>query len=40
MTQFLLSVWCGANRFEHQEVTRFDLVLQCLFWMEEEGKLQ
>ena len=22
ITQFLLSVWCGANRFEHGEVSR------------------
>jgi hypothetical protein len=22
--QFLISVWCGANRFEHLEVTRHD----------------
>ncbi|MDA8390025.1 MAG: hypothetical protein M0Z76_04720 [Gammaproteobacteria bacterium] len=22
ITQFMLSVWCGANRFEHGEVTR------------------
>jgi hypothetical protein len=21
ITQFMLSVWCGANRFEHGEVT-------------------
>ncbi len=27
ITQFLLSVWCGANRFEHGEVTRHDPVL-------------
>ena len=31
ITQFLLSVWCGANRFEHGEVTRHDLVLKRLF---------
>jgi hypothetical protein len=31
VTQFMLSVWCGANRFEHQEVTRHDPVLQRLF---------
>ena len=31
ITQFMLSVWCGANRFEHQEVTRHDPVLQRLF---------
>jgi len=28
--QFMLSVWCGANRFEHTEVTRHDPVLQKL----------
>ena len=22
--QFLIGVWCGANRFEHMEVTRHD----------------
>ena len=31
IVQFMLAVWCGANRFEHQEVTRFDPVLQRLF---------
>ncbi len=31
ITQFMLSVWCGANRFEHHEVTRHDPVLQRLF---------
>jgi hypothetical protein len=29
--QFMLSVWCGANRFEHAEVTRHDPVLKQLF---------
>jgi hypothetical protein len=29
--QFRLSVWCGANRFEHAEVTRHDRVLQRMF---------
>lgn len=29
--QFMLGVWCGANRFEHGEVTRHDPVLQRLF---------
>lgn len=29
--QFMLSIWCGANRFEHAEVTRHDGVLQRLF---------
>ena len=31
ITQFMLSVWCGANRFEHGEVTRHDPVLKKLF---------
>ena len=31
ITQFMLSVWCGANRFEHSEVTRHDPVLGRLF---------
>jgi hypothetical protein len=31
VVQFMLSVWCGANRFEHGEVTRQDPVLQRLF---------
>ena len=31
VTQFMLSVWCGANRFEHGEVTRHDPVLKRLF---------
>ena len=31
ITQFMLSVWCGANRFEHAEVTRHDPVLKRLF---------
>ncbi|OYT90214.1 MAG: hypothetical protein CFE43_19570 [Burkholderiales bacterium PBB3] len=30
-TQFMLSVWCGANRFEHGEVTRHDPVLKRTF---------
>lgn len=29
--QFMLSLWCGANRFEHLEVTRFDSVLGQIF---------
>lgn len=32
--QFMLSVWCGANRFEHGEVTRHDPVLRRLFGFE------
>src|SRR5688500_11743838 len=24
IVQFMLSVWCGANRFEHGEVTRLE----------------
>ena len=31
ITQFMLSVWCGANRFEHGEVTRHDPVLKRIF---------
>ena len=31
ITQFMLSVWCGGNRFEHGEVTRHDPVLKRLF---------
>ena len=34
IVQFMLSVWCGANRFEHSEVTRHDPVLQKLFGFE------
>lgn len=29
--QFMLSIWCGANGFEHTEVTRHDPVLKRLF---------
>ena len=29
--QFMLSVWSGANRFEHLEVTRFDAALGNIF---------
>ncbi|AYD46706.1 IS1380 family transposase [Arachidicoccus soli] len=32
--QFIVSVWCGANRYEHLEVARFDGVLQQLFGWE------
>lgn len=28
---FLVSIWCGANRFEHLEVSRFDEVLRKIF---------
>lgn len=31
MLQMMLAVWCGANRFEHAEVTRFDRVLGAIF---------
>lgn len=31
ITQVMLSVWCGANRFEHGEVTRYDPVLKRVF---------
>ena len=29
--QFIISIWCGASRYEHLEVTRFDGVIQQLF---------
>ncbi len=29
--QFLISVWCGANRFEHLEVTRHDEAIRKIF---------
>lgn len=32
--QFIVSIWCGANRFDHLEVTRFDGVIQNLFGWE------
>lgn len=31
IVQFMMGIWCGANRFEHGEVTRHDTVLQRLF---------
>ena len=31
ITQLLMSVWCGANRFEHCEVTRVDETLSMIF---------
>ena len=31
INNFWVSIWCGANRFEHLEVTRQDKVLQDLF---------
>lgn len=31
IVQFMLSVWCGANRFEHGKVKRHDPVLRRLF---------
>jgi hypothetical protein len=34
VVQFMLAVWCGANRFEHAEVTRFDPVLRRVFGFE------
>lgn len=34
VNQFMLSVWSGANRFEHLEVTRFDAVLGKIFGYE------
>ena len=32
--QFLISVWCGANRFEHLEVTRHDEAIRRIFGYE------
>ena len=32
--QFLTSVWCGANRFEHLEVTRHDEAIRGIFGYE------
>lgn len=29
--QFIVSIWCGASRYEHLEVTRFDGVIQQIF---------
>ena len=29
--QFMISVWCGANRFEHMEVTRHDEAIRKIF---------
>jgi hypothetical protein len=34
MTQFMLSVWCGANRFEQGEPTRHNPVLKQVFGFE------
>ncbi len=31
IVQFILSIWCGASRYEHLEVTRFDGVIQQMF---------
>jgi len=31
LTCFMVSVWCGANRFEHLEISRFDEVLRKIF---------
>lgn len=31
ITCFMVCVWCGANRFEHLEVSRFDDVLRRIF---------
>lgn len=35
--QFLISVWCGANRFEHLEVTRYDEAIRRIFGYERMG---
>jgi hypothetical protein len=31
MLQFIVSFWCGANRFAHSEITRYDVTLGKLF---------
>jgi hypothetical protein len=31
ITQFIISIWCGASRYEHLEVIRFDGVIQQMF---------
>jgi len=31
ITQFIISIWSGASRYEHLEVTRFDGVIQQMF---------
>ncbi len=36
--QFIVSIWCGANRFAHAEITRFDRTLTRLFeWKQVAG---
>jgi len=31
ITQFIASLWCGANRYSHLDISRFDTTLQKLF---------
>jgi len=31
ITQFMASLWCGANRYSHLDVSRFDTTIQKLF---------
>ena len=33
ITQFMFSIWCGTNRFEHGEVTPHDPLLKRVFWL-------
>ena len=40
ITQFMLSIWCGASRFEHGEVTRHDPVLKRLFGFKRMANFQ
>jgi len=36
--QFMVSIWCGANRFAHAEITRLDATLTRLFgWTKVAG---
>ena len=38
INNFWVSIWCGANRFEHLEVTRQDEVIRKLFdWKKMAG---
>ena len=38
--QFMTSVWCGANKFEHCEITRYDEVMKQCWEFKRIGRLQ
>lgn len=40
IVQFMLSVWCGANRFEHGEVTRHDPGVAAFVRLRTHGQFQ